>query len=102
MPDPRSRWCSAGSTVVSTGFEAVRPSFRLTPDATLWEDARNVARARTCNDCFFRRKGLCALATETPCPTFREMRAGRITAPKQPALVAPTSEGRVVVAALSR
>ena len=78
------------------------PRFYLTPDATLWEDATALARARTCNDCFFRRKGLCALATETPCPTFREMRAGRITAPKQPALVAPTSEGRVVVAALSR
>ena len=54
------------------------------------------------NDCFFRRKGLCALATNVPCPTFREMREGRITAPRQASLVAPTSEGRVVVAALSR
>lgn len=102
MPDRRPRWYPAGLNGSLNRVRAVRPSFRLTPDATLWEDARALARARTCNDCFFRRKGLCALATETPCPTFREMRAGRITAPKQPALVAPTTEGRVVVAALSR
>jgi hypothetical protein len=61
-----------------------------------------LARARTCDDCFFRRKGLCALATTVPCPTFREMRDGRITAPRQPPLVAPTSGGRVVAAAMSR
>ncbi len=85
----------------SAGFEVARPVCRLTLRCDLGEDADALARARTCNDCFFRRKGLCALATDTPCPTFREMRAGRITAPQQPALVAPTSEGRVAVA-LSR
>ena len=61
-----------------------------------------MARARTCDDCFFRRKGLCALATNVPCPTFREMRDGRITAPRQAPLVAPTTAGRVVIAAMSR
>jgi hypothetical protein len=25
----------------------------------------------TCQDCYFRRHGLCALALERPCPTFR-------------------------------
>jgi hypothetical protein len=25
----------------------------------------------TCGDCYFRRQGLCALALERPCPTFR-------------------------------
>ena len=25
----------------------------------------------TCDECFFRRAGLCALATATVCPTFR-------------------------------
>jgi hypothetical protein len=25
----------------------------------------------TCDDCYFRRKSLCALALEHPCPTFR-------------------------------
>jgi hypothetical protein len=25
----------------------------------------------TCQDCYFRRHGLCALAADQPCPTFR-------------------------------
>jgi hypothetical protein len=37
----------------------------------------------TCQDCYFRRQGLCALVVERPCPTFRA--AGRIL---QPPLVA--------------
>jgi len=41
----------------------------------------------TCQDCYFRRQGLCALALERPCPTFRA--AGRILQPPpQPPLVA--------------
>jgi hypothetical protein len=28
-------------------------------------------QAATCDDCYFRRRGLCALALERPCPTFR-------------------------------
>jgi hypothetical protein len=41
----------------------------------------------TCDDCYFRRAGLCALSPETPCPTFRA--AGRALAPPpQPRLVA--------------
>ncbi len=42
--------------------------------------------APTCHDCYFRRNGLCALAVERPCPTFRA--AGRILEPPpQPRLV---------------
>jgi hypothetical protein len=40
----------------------------------------------TCQDCYFQRNGLCALALERPCPTFRA--AERIlTPPPQPRLV---------------
>jgi hypothetical protein len=41
----------------------------------------------TCGDCYFKRHGLCALALEHPCPTFRA--AGRtLEPPRQPSLVA--------------
>ena len=40
----------------------------------------------TCADCYFRRHGLCALALERPCPTFRA--ATRVLEPpRQPRLV---------------
>ena len=42
----------------------------------------------TCADCYFRRAGLCALQTETICPTFRVESVGRrLTPPPQPRLV---------------
>jgi len=42
--------------------------------------------APTCDDCYFRRHGLCAMAQEHPCPTFR--RAARtLQPPRQPRLV---------------
>ena len=40
----------------------------------------------TCEDCYFRRAGLCALAGNAPCPTFREA-TGRLEPPPQPRLV---------------
>jgi hypothetical protein len=40
----------------------------------------------TCEDCYFRRAGLCALPGDTPCPTFRAA-TGRLTPPPQPRLV---------------
>ncbi len=40
----------------------------------------------TCDDCYFRRAGLCALPGNTPCPTFRAA-TGRLTPPAQPRLV---------------
>ena len=42
----------------------------------------------SCNDCYFRREGLCALPGETPCPTFRAVAAGgQLQPPRQPRLV---------------
>ncbi len=41
----------------------------------------------TCNDCYFRRAGLCALPGETPCPTFRMHATGTLAPPRQPRLV---------------
>jgi len=51
----------------------------------------------TCDDCFFRREGLCALgAHNIPCPTFRAATAGTLTPPRQPQLV-PRPVPRVAV-----
>ncbi len=41
----------------------------------------------TCDDCYFRRAGLCALSPETPCPTFRAESRGALMRPRQPQLV---------------
>jgi len=41
----------------------------------------------TCNDCYFRRAGLCALPGNEVCPTFRMVRAGSLEPPRQPQLV---------------
>ena len=38
----------------------------------------------TCDDCYFRREGLCALAGNVPCPTFRAATGGALTPPRQP------------------
>jgi hypothetical protein len=42
----------------------------------------------TCNDCYFRCAGLCALPGEDVCPTFRLKTAGHLLPPQQPRLVA--------------
>jgi hypothetical protein len=44
-------------------------------------------REITCNDCYFRQAGLCALG-EGPCPTFRPAKAARLEPPRQPKLIA--------------
>jgi hypothetical protein len=41
----------------------------------------------TCNDCYFRQEGLCALPGNVPCPTFRAMTSGTLAPPQQPRLV---------------
>jgi hypothetical protein len=43
--------------------------------------------AASCADCYFRRAGLCALAGNRPCPTFRAAEAGKLEPPRQPRLV---------------
>lgn len=41
----------------------------------------------TCDDCYFRAAGLCALALEAPCPTFRAATRGALAPPPQARLV---------------
>lgn len=41
----------------------------------------------SCNDCYFRRTGLCALPGNTPCPTYRAASADPLAPPRQPKLV---------------
>ena len=55
-----------------------------------------MARARTCNDCYFRTAGLCALARNEPCPTFRDAKCGTMIQPRQPVLLALTDRGNAV------
>jgi hypothetical protein len=48
----------------------------------------------TCDDCYFRRAGLCALAGDAICPTFRATKRGSLVPPKQPTLVPRTESAR--------
>jgi hypothetical protein len=41
----------------------------------------------TCNDCYFRQEGLCALPGNTPCPTFRAATRDGLQPPTHPRLV---------------
>jgi hypothetical protein len=41
----------------------------------------------TCEDCYFRRAGLCALQVDAVCPTFRLHSRGTMVTPRQPRLV---------------
>jgi hypothetical protein len=41
----------------------------------------------TCDDCYFRQEGLCALPGNVPCPTFRASTRGTLAPPQQPRLV---------------
>jgi hypothetical protein len=40
----------------------------------------------TCEDCYFRKEGLCALPGNSPCPTFRAATA-HLAPPAQPRLI---------------
>jgi hypothetical protein len=41
----------------------------------------------TCEDCFFMRHRLCALALDKPCPTFRPDSPDGLVPPRQPELL---------------
>ncbi|HUZ84748.1 MAG TPA: hypothetical protein VMU66_08640 [Gaiellales bacterium] len=56
------------------------------------------ARCVTCDDCFFRKSHLCALALPEPCPTFRPATRREMIAPRQARLV-PAAGERLVPAA---
>ena len=49
--------------------------------------ARRKQKAPTCDDCFFRCRGLCALDVKEPCSTFRLNRPEGLVPPRQPALL---------------
>jgi hypothetical protein len=48
---------------------------------------RERKRAYTCDDCFFRCHGLCALRLDEPCSTFRPDDPRGLVPPRQPALL---------------
>jgi hypothetical protein len=50
----------------------------------------------TCDDCFFRRAGLCAIPGNAPCPTFRAASGGTLSPPPQPRLVPRQAPGVAV------
>ena len=51
----------------------------------------------TCDQCYFRRAGLCALPGNTPCPTFRQARATERSRQDEPALAPRGPRVRVAV-----
>ncbi len=59
------------------------PAFHTEHAATM-----NKKTKATCNECYFRSAGLCALPGDEICPTFRLQAAGHLAPPKQPQLVA--------------
>jgi hypothetical protein len=48
----------------------------------------------TCEDCYFKRAGLCALVLESPCPTFRHVTRGSLVPPRQAPLIQRALVGR--------
>jgi hypothetical protein len=60
----------------------------VTPSTSIRSFGMADRRALSCDDCFFRRAELCAIAGNTPCPTFRRAQAGGLDPPRQPTLVA--------------
>jgi hypothetical protein len=48
---------------------------------------RKTKKIWTCDDCFFRCRGLCALDLAEPCSTFRLNRPEGLVPPRQPALL---------------
>ena len=63
-------------------------------------ESRGRNAAVTCDDCFFRRRGLCALGLDSPCPTFRPDTPEGLVPPRQPALLARDSVERDVAHAV--
>jgi hypothetical protein len=58
--------------------------------AVLGVDSKGKSRRKnghSCEDCFFRRRMLCALALEEPCSTFRPDGPDGLVPPRQPALL---------------
>jgi hypothetical protein len=56
-------------------------------DRASMSKARKTKKTRTCDDCFFRCRGLCALDLAEPCSTFRQDRPEGLVPPRQPSLL---------------
>jgi len=57
--------------------------------------ARASAQQKSCDQCFFRARNLCALGLDEPCPTFRPDSPHGLMPPRQPVLLvrdAPADE----------
>ena len=52
-----------------------------------WPRVEHANAAVSCEDCFFRRRSLCALGLDSPCPTFRPDTPDGLVPPRQPALL---------------
>jgi hypothetical protein len=57
-------------------------------------DSRSRNAAVTCEDCFFRRRNLCALALDEPCSTFRPDSPNGLMPPRQTSLLARAATAR--------
>jgi hypothetical protein len=69
---------------------------RQAPADRTAKDPMTRHHAPTCDDCYFRRNGLCAMTPERPCPTFRAA-ARALQPPRQPRLV-PLASAAVATA----
>jgi hypothetical protein len=54
---------------------------------------KKTKKAISCDDCFFRCHGLCALDLAAPCSTFRPDSPDGLTPPRQPALLLRARDG---------
>jgi hypothetical protein len=50
-------------------------------------ESRARSGALSCSQCFFRKRNLCALGIDEPCPTFRPDSSAGLLPPRQPSLL---------------
>ena len=67
---------------------AGQTSVRAQNGKAITPSSRRRRKAPRCEDCFFRRNGLCALGLDEPCPTFRPDTPRGLVPPAQPELLA--------------
>ena len=71
-------------------------------EGAILAESRARAAAVSCEDCFFRRRGLCALGLDAPCPTFRPDTPDGLVPPRQPALLMRHRREQLAAPAFSR
>jgi hypothetical protein len=64
-----------------------RPTVGCHDRASMSKARKTKKKTRTCDDCFFRCQGLCALDLAEPCSTFRQDRPEGLVPPRQPSLL---------------